>query len=279
MGIVFPLEIAYASFISSSVNQKNSISSGYWITPTVTIPPVVTYTPTPNATITPTETPQPSTITPTDIETPTITLTIEPTATDTPKPTATTEPTATLTSEPTATETPQPTETLTPTPQTTASHLVINEVSPLGDSSVEWVELYNPTQLPVDVSGWVISDNSGTDTIPSVSPIPGLGYGIVVGKNTVVTVPSLAIRIQLTTTTIGGGLNDSGGDKVVLSNPSVTPIDQMSYGNITPTVFASPPSIPATGKTLSRIPNGVDTDSGIDWKNNTSSTIGGPNTL
>lgn len=228
IGIVFPLEIAYASFISSSINPKNSISSGYWITPTV-------------------------------VSLPTATLTPEPTAT----------------TEPTVTETPTPTETLTPTPEITLMPLVINEVSPLGDSTVEWIELYNPNQLPVDISGWKISDNSGTDIIPPVSSIQGLNYGVIVGNASVVVVPFSATRIQLATSTIGSGLNNTGGDQVVLSNPSDIIIDQMSYGNVA--VFPSPPHIPATGKTLSRIPNGVDTDSGTDWSNSTDPSIGADN--
>ncbi|NIP62851.1 MAG: hypothetical protein GWN01_06245, partial [Nitrosopumilaceae archaeon] len=63
-----------------------------------------------------------------------------------------------------------------------ANHVVINEVdtNPPGDDSVtisEWVELYNPTSSPVDLSGWKIASTTvlkKTLTIPSGTTIePG----------------------------------------------------------------------------------------------------------
>ena len=47
----------------------------------------------------------------------------------------------------------------------TAGHVVISEVMydppQTGvDSDYEWVELFNPTGAPVDLSGWKLQDNS-----------------------------------------------------------------------------------------------------------------------
>ena len=45
------------------------------------------------------------------------------------------------------------------TPSTSAS-VIINEVSPR--SNPEWVELYNPDPVPIDLTGWYFKDASGT---------------------------------------------------------------------------------------------------------------------
>ena len=49
--------------------------------------------------------------------------------------------------------------------QTISDHVVINEVdtNPFGDDSQsisEWVELYNPTDSDVDLSGWEIASTT-----------------------------------------------------------------------------------------------------------------------
>ena len=58
--------------------------------------------------------------------------------------------------------------------QTPSEHIVINEIdtNPNGDDSLavsEWVELYNPTDSDVDISGWKIASTTvlkKTFTIP-----------------------------------------------------------------------------------------------------------------
>ena len=66
--------------------------------------------------------------------------------------------------------------------QTISDHVVINEVdtNPFGDDSQsisEWVELYNPTDSDVDLSGWEIASTTilkKTLTIPDNTVIsPG----------------------------------------------------------------------------------------------------------
>jgi hypothetical protein len=145
-------------------------------TPTPTDTPTRTPTPTPEeptATPTATDTPTPEepTTTPTPEE-PTVTPTAEePTATPTPvKPTATPEPVATQpppveTAPPMLTQAP-PKKTPTATP-TTVVAVRLNELLAVpadvdwnGDGSIdtgdEWIELANPTQKAVDISGWYL---------------------------------------------------------------------------------------------------------------------------
>ncbi len=63
------------------------------------------------------------------------------------------------------------------TPVPSLNHIVISEVfydTPGKDSQEEWIELYNPTGVTVDLSGWTISDNRGTYTFASgISIGPG----------------------------------------------------------------------------------------------------------
>lgn len=170
-----------------------------------------------------------------------------------------------------------PTATLTPTPpEEVALHLVINEVSPLGDTEDEWVELHNPTSNPINLSGWLIEDGGGSDALPSVV-IPAGGYGVVItGNSTVDATSSGAVEVRLSgggsPNSIGSGLNNTGGDEVEIKNSTVS-IDAMNYGSVT-TFFSGGPGIPDPGTTVSRIPNGTDTDTGSDWQTNTVITIG-----
>lgn len=175
------------------------------------------------------------------------------------------------TSTPSETLTPTPTgevdETPTPTPDESL-HLIINEVFLTGSAAVEWVELYNPTSNPVNLLGWKIKDaTSQMDDLPNVS-IPSGGYAVIVSSGTTVNTSTLsAVIITVSANGVGSGLNDTGGDIVELLNGTVV-IDSMSYG------VSGWPATPTAGNTISRIPNGIDTDSGSDWQTNTVSTIG-----
>lgn len=169
---------------------------------------------------------------------------------------------------PTPSDTPTPT--ITPTP--TSLHLVINEVFSEGTSSNDWVELFNPTGSSVDVSGWKITDNNSSDTLPlSLTPIPASGYAVIVASGSTVTVPGSAIRIELSSP-IGSGLA-VGGDKVIIQDLSSSTIDAVSWGSDT-SVFPIPPAAPAAGKSLARLPNGTDTDTVSDWFSSSSPTTG-----
>ncbi|MEW6715954.1 MAG: lamin tail domain-containing protein [Chloroflexota bacterium] len=91
-----------------------------------------------------------------------------PTATDTFTPSL---PTATSTSTPTpiSTSTPTPTSTSSPTPETaTPFSVLINEVAWSGthaSANDEWIELFNPNALPVDLNGWTLLSNDGSPSI------------------------------------------------------------------------------------------------------------------
>lgn len=181
----------------------------------------------------------------------------------------------------TATTTPTPTPTgTTPTPTPDeeepplGTHIVINEVSSNGGTTLEWVELYNPTGSAIDVSGWNITDNSDTgsdDFIPTTAPIPAGGYAVIVGDATI-SVPGTAIKIILPSA-IGNNL--AANDRVVLSNAALVIIDQMSFGTDT-SVLNPAVATPGANQSMQRDPNGIDTDTAIDWVLDTPS-MGGAN--
>jgi len=62
--------------------------------------------------------------------------------------------------------------------------VLINEVEqnpPGPDADQEWVELYNPTQSPVDLEAWTLSTAHGqTVTLPASEPIPPGGYLVII---------------------------------------------------------------------------------------------------
>jgi hypothetical protein len=162
---------------------------------------------------TPTATP---TATPTSTPEPTATPTVEPTATPTSTPTPTVEPTAT----PTAT--PEPTPTPTPTPEPEPAGVCINEVLsvPVQDGVIdeldEWIELYNPGLVAVDLSGWFLDDGEGGSEpypFPQEALLPAGAFMILHGGTT------------------GLALDDTG-DAVRLLDPDGVVVDAVVFGQL-----------------------------------------------
>jgi hypothetical protein len=150
-------------------------------------------------------------------------------------------------------------------------HLTINEVyydvKCHGEEGWnEWVEIYNPTDAAVDISGWVIQDNNSSDVIPSSPPIPADGFAVITPMATTwgywPSIPAGAIKIVLGSK-IGDGLNNDG-DRVILKDVSGAEIDAVSYGTDT---YAFSPSVPdvAEGHSIARSPKGFDTNQASDW--------------
>lgn len=171
------------------------------------------------------------------------------------------------TGTPSATFTPTPTGEVvlpTPTPTTGPDHLVINEVSPIGGTDNDWVEIFNPTSSAIDISGWKISDNNGTDDLPPSTIVPSNGYAVIVASGSATVVPGSALRIELGSPTIGGtgGIAAAGDVITLLLSDNSTIVDAMSYGSNT-SVFTLP-TITST-PIYARNPNGQDTDTVGDW--------------
>lgn len=179
-------------------------------------------------------------------------------------------------------------------PEVDTDYPVINEVyydvanGKGNDPNNEWVEIYNPTDSEIDISGWKICEAGGCDIIPSTISIPAKGFAVASGKSSTWedywTLPAETITIDLPGYKIGkNGLNDNG-DRVILKNASNTIIDAMSYGDDHSQLNPSLP-LSGKGKSLARIIKGYDTDLRTDWIINatpnpgTNPSIGGVETV
>jgi Lamin Tail Domain len=127
--------------------------------------------------------------------------------------------------------------------QSYADHVVINEIdiNPPGDDSksvVEWVELYNPTDTPVDIGGWTIAS---TTVLKKTMKIP---VGTIIQPNKFLTYSYQTVWFT------------DVSEIVQLRNTDGNVIDQ------TPSIS----DIKNDFNSWQRVYDGVDTDSSSDWK-------------
>jgi len=169
----------------------------------------------------------------------------------------------------------------------TFPHVVINEVyydicSPAVSCGVEpdneWVELYNQTNSTVDISGWTLTDNNKSVSIPPGSLIAANSFVVITpAESTWAFWPSVpeSMRIVLGSEAagkIGNGLSNTG-DRLILKNSSGTTIDAISYGNDTNVLNPSISSV-SSGHSIERDPDGVDTGKASDFVDRTIPTPG-----
>ncbi|MCB9134880.1 MAG: lamin tail domain-containing protein [Anaerolineales bacterium] len=192
-------------------------------------------------------------------------------------------PTPTPTYTPTSTNTPTPT--LTPTPFT--GLLLISEVlydhvgtEPTG----EWIEIYNATSSPVDLTNFKIGDEEtqgggeGMYRFPDGTTLLSDETFVIANQATVFfaaygfnpdfelnetdpTVPNLTPYTPWAT----GSINlANAGDEVLLLDPGNNVVDAVSWGTST---WAFNPSVPGVseGHSIERVPADVDTDTNTDW--------------
>ncbi len=129
------------------------------------------------------------------------------------------------------------------TPAFAEAYIMINEVelNPIGDdrlSATEWIELYNPTDSPVDLTGWEIAS---TTLFKKVLTLPG---------GTVIEPGSLKIYSH-----VPSWFTDTF-ESVELRHPNGTVIDK------TPLLTDDDDD----GSSWQRIYDGLDTDDISDWK-------------
>ena len=133
-------------------------------------------------------------------------------------------PTPTPTPTPTYTATPTPTLTPTPTPTPTLRDVVISEIAWMGtatSSSGEWIELYNNTASPIDLTGWTLNAADGTPSILLSGTIPAGCYFLLERSNDD-SVPGVDAD-QIYT----GALSNDGED-LVLRDDDLNVIDQVN---------------------------------------------------
>lgn len=187
------------------------------------------------------------------------------TSTTTPTTTITTTPTTSTTTSISTTSTTSTTTTTTSTTTTTtpiiANHIVISEF--LVDSSgsepaYEFVELYNPTNSLINITGWNIayksaSGSSWSKLVSIKGSIQAYGF-FLIGGDSVVPKPDI-------NTTLGFATN---GGHIALRNATNYIIDKVGYGTaIDPEGNACPS--PGTDKSMERKPGYLNSTAGNGW--------------
>lgn len=107
-----------------------------------------------------------------------------------------------------------------PPPPPPVPDVKINEVYSRGDSvNADWIEIYNPANSQVDISGFKIYDNGGQGGSKPKKVIP---------SGTVISANGFIIIVVDDTTANGFGLS-SGGETVWLEKASGTIIDSINF--------------------------------------------------
>ncbi len=145
--------------------------------------------------------------------------------------------------------------------------LKVNEVnynSNLFSNSGDWVELYNTTNMPVDLSGWTFHDEGNVFIVPNGHTISPHGYYVLAAKATSFTnvFPSVPNHVG------DFDFNLGSKEQLILFSASGCQVERMSYSDNPP--WPSEPD--GTGPTLSLIDTTYDNDIPGSWA---SSTAGG----
>ncbi len=112
--------------------------------------------------------------------------------------------------------------------QASALDVVINEIAWAGTSSTtpadEWIELYNNTVLPIDITGWTLIAGSTTPSITLSGTIPANGYFLLERSD------DTAVSVPADQTFTGGIANNPGGDSLELRDNLNNLVDTANIG-------------------------------------------------
>ena len=144
--------------------------------------------------------------------------------------------------------------------------ILINEImyNPLGsDTCFEWIELYNPSSTPVNITGWIISDEQEEDQIFSdlihgngSLEIPSKKYAIITDQDTQIyenlSLPFDTIKLVVDDNSICGyGLNNNN-EKIILKDNNENIVDAVEWGFDYEDVEGYPAYCVNEGNSLSR---------------------------
>ncbi|WP_199614183.1 lamin tail domain-containing protein [Paenibacillus alkalitolerans] len=142
----------------------------------------------------------------------------------------------------------------------TSGKLLLSEVyyDTAGDDNVEeYVEIYNGTGSTVDLSGYKLSDNAGTFTLPSGTSIAA-GQRLVVARDTEGFKALFGFEPDVSGMTLA--LSNSG-DQVILKDSTETELDFAAYeGYVSGWTLSA-----STGKVIYRADVATDSDTVNDW--------------
>lgn len=120
---------------------------------------------------------------------------------------------------------------------TATDTIVINEINYHSPNGGDWVELFNPNLHPVDISGWVLEDESGGYFNLPASTTLQPGDFLVLVENEA----AFLSFYPLTNNRVGafgagnhGFKLNNGGERIYLKNANLTLIDSVRYDNELP---------------------------------------------
>ncbi len=147
------------------------------------------------------------------------------------------------------------------------------------DDANEWFELKNVSASAITLSGWTITDNNSSDTIPTITLGPGQCVIVAATANGFQSEHPTNTHQVLTVadSKIGNGLNNSS-DRLILKDNNGTEVDCLSWGSDT-TCFSPAVSTPPdnTDQTIQRTSD-TDTDTKNDWATATETPCSNPPT-
>ena len=171
-----------------------------------------------------------------------------------------------------------------------SANIVINEVmyNPIqNDNYNEWIELYNPSNQSINVSGWSIFDNYAEDFIEAdfengngTTIIPPYGYAIIADHETKIyenfSIPHNIIHLYVDDSSLGNGLGNSQ-DKLLLRNITGAEIDGIEWGYNYTDVTGMPIDLVDEGHSLARYKNIDSNNTSKDFYDGISPTPGSKN--
>ena len=152
--------------------------------------------------------------------------------------------------------------------------LVINEINynaSLDFDPGDWVELYNPMDNPVNVSGWVFKDEDDLHAFTFASGTEISSGGYIVIANDMTAFHNLFPAVTNYVGSMGFGLA-GGGELIRLYNNTGTLIDTVNYDDVAPW----PTRPDGQGATLELLSPDLDNALGQNWKASGINTHGTP---
>jgi len=137
------------------------------------------------------------------------------------------------------------------------------------DNYYEWIELFNPSNESINLSGWSIVDNSESEPIEGdfdhgngTTIIHAYGYAIITDHGTKFyenfSISNDTVKLYVDDSSIGNGLGNSG-DKLILKNKTGEIVDAVEWIIDYEDVLGFPAASVLENHSLSRY-NNVDTD-------------------
>jgi hypothetical protein len=141
------------------------------------------------------------------------------------------------------------------------------------DAEFEWLEIFNAGGEPVDLVGWTLSDNSASDTLPSLRLMPH-GFAVIAASERIRDAypASGGAMVALADGRIGAGLANKG-DHLLLRDSAGKLADGVSWGDDETVLWPSVAIIPS-GHSIERSPVGRDTDAAADFVDNANPSPG-----